>query len=55
MKKFNVDFYFVSPQAITLNGEMIFIDANGNRGASVIYGPKKIILIAGYNIGSYAS
>jgi len=49
LKAQNADFYFASPQAITSKGEMIFIDANGNRGAAVIYGPKKIILIAGYN------
>ena len=49
LKAQNSDFYFASPQAITQKGEMIFIDANGNRGAAVIYGPKKVILIAGYN------
>ncbi len=49
LKAQNSDFYFASPQAITQKGEMIFIDANGNRGAAVIYGPKKIILLAGYN------
>jgi LUD domain len=49
LKAQNADFYFASPQAITSKGEMIFLDANGNRGAAVIYGPKKIILIAGYN------
>ncbi len=43
------DFYFASPQAITLKGELVFIDAYGNRGAAVIFGPKKIVLIAGYN------
>ena len=41
LKAQNADFYFASPQAITSKGEMIFIDANGNRGAAVIYGPKK--------------
>ena len=49
LKAQNADFYFASPQAITSKGEMIFLDANGNRGAAVIYGPKKIILIVGYN------
>ena len=49
LKAQNADFYFASPQAITSKGEMIFIDANGNRGAAIIYGPKNIILMAGYN------
>ncbi|MFQ3675899.1 MAG: lactate utilization protein [Endomicrobiia bacterium] len=43
------DFYFASPQAITLDGKLIFLDAYGNRVSSVIFGPKKVILIAGYN------
>lgn len=43
------DFYFASPQAITLKGEIFFLDAYGNRAMSVILGPKKVVLIAGYN------
>lgn len=43
------DFYLASPQAITFNGELIFLDAYGNRVSSCIYGPKKVILVAGYN------
>lgn len=43
------DFYFASPQAITLNGEIVLLDAYGNRVASCIYGPKKIVLICGVN------
>ncbi|HNT98401.1 MAG TPA: LUD domain-containing protein [Elusimicrobiales bacterium] len=43
------DLYFASPQAVTMDGKLIFLDAYGNRGAAVIYGPKKIVLIAGAN------
>ncbi|MCX5786273.1 MAG: lactate utilization protein [Elusimicrobia bacterium] len=43
------DFYLASPQAITVKGEMIFIDGFGNRVASVIYGPGKVVLLAGVN------
>ncbi|MCX7716190.1 MAG: lactate utilization protein [Endomicrobia bacterium] len=43
------DFYLASPQAVTLNGEMIFLDAYGNRVSSCIYGPKKVVLIIGHN------
>lgn len=43
------DIYLASPQAVTLDGKLIFIDGNGNRGAAVICGPRKIVLIAGLN------
>ncbi len=43
------DLYFASPQAVTMDGKLVFLDAYGNRGAAVIYGPRKIVLIAGVN------
>lgn len=43
------DFYLASPQAITINGQLIFLDAYGNRVAACIYGPKKVILVCGVN------
>ena len=43
------DFYIASPQAVTMRGEMIFVDALGNRAAAVLYGPGKVILLAGVN------
>jgi len=43
------DFYLASPQAITAKGEMLFLDGNGNRAAAVIYGPGRVVLIAGVN------
>ncbi|OGR41905.1 MAG: hypothetical protein A2X35_11390 [Elusimicrobia bacterium GWA2_61_42] len=43
------DLYLASPQAVTLDGKLVFVDANGNRGAAVIYGPRKIALLAGIN------
>ncbi|MDI6641897.1 MAG: lactate utilization protein [Elusimicrobiota bacterium] len=46
---FSCDFYLASPQAITYDGKMFFVDKYGNRVAAVIFGPKKVILIAGYN------
>ena len=42
--------YFVSgTNAITKNGELVNIDASGNRVAAMIYGPKRVIIIAGVN------
>jgi hypothetical protein len=43
------DFYIASPQAVTAKGEMIFVDGLGNRTAAVLYGPGKVILLAGVN------
>ncbi|OGS09130.1 MAG: hypothetical protein A2270_08180 [Elusimicrobia bacterium RIFOXYA12_FULL_51_18] len=43
------EFYIASPQAITVRGDLLFIDGNGNRAAAVIYGPRKVIVLAGVN------
>ena len=43
------DFYLASPQAITWDGKLIFIDGNGNRCAALTWGPRHIILVAGIN------
>lgn len=49
LKAQSADFYLASPQAITAKGEMIFIDGLGNRASSVVFGPGKVILLAGVN------
>ncbi|PKM51947.1 MAG: lactate utilization protein [Firmicutes bacterium HGW-Firmicutes-7] len=49
LKAFDVDYYLMSANAITLNGELVNIDGNGNRVAALIYGPKNVIIIAGMN------
>ena len=43
------DIYLASPQAVTMDGKLIFVDANGNRGAAVTWGPRRLVLIAGVN------
>ncbi len=43
------DIYLASPQAVTLDGKLIFVDGNGNRGAAITWGPRRIILLAGIN------
>lgn len=45
----SADYYFMSTNAITTAGELINIDGNGNRVASLIYGPKQVIIVAGMN------
>jgi L-lactate utilization protein LutB len=44
-----VDYYFMSSNAITLDGQLINIDGKGNRVACLITGPKNVIIIAGMN------
>lgn len=48
-RAFSCDFYFMSTNAITIDGELVNIDGTGNRVASLIYGPKNVIIIAGMN------
>jgi len=41
--------FVASSNAITLNGELINVDGIGNRVAAMIYGPDKVVVIAGAN------
>lgn len=43
------DYYFMSSNAITLDGQLVNIDGMGNRVACLIAGPKNVIIIAGMN------
>ena len=43
------DYYLMSTNAITYDGELINIDGNGNRVACLIHGPKTIIMVVGMN------
>lgn len=43
------DIYLMSTNAITIDGELVNIDGNGNRVAALIYGPKSVIIVAGMN------
>lgn len=43
------DYYFMSSNAITHDGELVNIDGNGNRVAALIYGPENVIILAGMN------
>lgn len=43
------DIYLASPQAISIDGKVVFLDSNANRTAAVSFGPKGVLLIAGFN------
>lgn len=43
------DLFLSSVNALTLNGELVNIDGIGNRVNSMVFGPGKVILVAGFN------
>ncbi len=45
----HADVFFSGANALTRDGRMVNIDGLGNRVASSIFGPKKFIVVAGYN------
>lgn len=48
-KQLTSDIFLTSANAITLKGELVNRDGIGNRVASMIFGPKKVIVVAGIN------
>ncbi|MDF2485409.1 MAG: hypothetical protein K0R46_1577, partial [Herbinix sp.] len=48
-KTVTADYYYMSSNAITLDGQLVNIDGHGNRVACLITGPKNVIVIAGMN------
>lgn len=43
------DVYLCSTNAITLEGTIVSCDGSGNRVAAMMFGPKKVIIVAGCN------
>lgn len=43
------DVYLTSSNAITEDGKLYNMDGNGNRVAAIVYGPAKVVVIAGAN------
>lgn len=46
---FQCDTYFMSTNAVTENGELYNVDGMSNRTAALLFGPKNVIIVAGYN------
>ena len=43
------DVFITGANALSMDGQMVNIDGNGNRVAAIVYGPQSIIVIAGMN------
>lgn len=48
-KAVTADYFLMSTNAITHDGQLVNIDGTGNRVACLIYGPQNVIVIAGMN------
>lgn len=48
-RQLTCDLFLSGSNAVTLSGELINIDATGNRVASMFFGPRKVIVVAGRN------
>ncbi len=46
---FSADWYLASANAITEQGEIYEMDGRGNRVAAIAFGPKQVVLVAGFN------
>lgn len=46
---FSSDVFLCSSNAITENGELYNVDGNSNRVAAMLYGPDRVIVVAGIN------
>ena len=49
MKALSTDFFLTGLNAITLDGKIVNTDGSGNRVTGLLFGPKKVIAVAGIN------
>lgn len=45
----DADVFLTGANAMSLDGQMVNVDGNGNRVAAIIYGPKSVLVIVGMN------
>jgi|SRR6266571_1238969 hypothetical protein len=48
-RQLTCDLFLSGCNALTLNGELVNIDATGNRVGAMLFGPRKVIVVAGRN------
>lgn len=48
-KCLGAEYFITGANALSITGEMVNIDGMGNRVAAIVYGPEKILVVAGMN------
>ncbi|HCL80034.1 MAG TPA: lactate utilization protein C [Synergistaceae bacterium] len=48
-KQLTCDVFLSGTNAVTLDGELVNVDGSGNRVAAMIFGPKRVVVVAGAN------
>jgi L-lactate utilization protein LutB len=48
-RQLTCDLFLTGSNALTLSGELVNIDATGNRVAAMFFGPRKVIIVVGRN------
>jgi len=48
-RQLTCDLFLSGTNALTLSGELVNIDATGNRAAAMFFGPRKVVVVAGRN------
>jgi hypothetical protein len=48
-RQLTCDLFLSGSNALTLSGELVNIDATGNRVAAMFFGPRKVIIVVGRN------
>jgi len=48
-RQLTCDLFLSGTNALTLNGELVNIDATGNRVGAMFFGPRKVLIVAGRN------
>lgn len=46
---YEADVYFTSANALTQNGELVYVDGQGNRISAIAFGPRKVVNVVGIN------
>lgn len=49
VQQMNSDVLLTGTNALTLDGQLVNIDGTGNRVASMVFGPRKVVIVAGAN------
>jgi hypothetical protein len=48
-KQLSCDVFLTGSNAVTLDGKLVNVDGAGNRVAAMMFGPKKVVIVAGVN------